>query len=381
MSEQTANTKLPYILPSQAQKHVTHNEALRMLDAIVQMSVLDRHLAAPPASPTDGDRYIVAAVPTGAWAGRAGSVAAWQDGVWNFHAPEVGWLAWVADENDLAVFDGSAWVLAQRTQNVPMLGINATADAGNRLAVRSASTLFDHVGAGHQHKVNKAAAASTASLLLQNGYSGRAELGLIGDDDLRLKVSADGATWNEVFVADRATGTIALGKNMMVPDGSKIANQGTASTSGLELEGGGIFGKVGLVLKSVAGLTGALFEQRSANPAIDLIDFGFKTLTQQSNIRVESRAAFTHTGAAPELQFFQLRQPANPDIYLFAISPKQARSFVPFGLPSYTVAGLPGAATVAAGAMVYVSNEAGGAVPAFSDGTSWRRVTDRVVVS
>lgn len=48
-------------------------------------------------------------------------------------------------------------------------------------------------------------------------------------------------------------------------------------------------------------------------------------------------------------------------------------------LRSYTVAGLPSAAT--AGQMIYVSNESGGAVPAFSDGTNWRRVTDRAIVS
>jgi len=58
---------------------------------------------------------------------------------------------------------------------------------------------------------------------------------------------------------------------------------------------------------------------------------------------------------------------------------------VTFGLParlrSYTVSSLPAAANAGAGAMVYVSNENGGAVPAFSDGTNWRRVTDRAVVS
>jgi hypothetical protein len=49
-------------------------------------------------------------------------------------------------------------------------------------------------------------------------------------------------------------------------------------------------------------------------------------------------------------------------------------------LATYTVAGLPSAASNAR-VLVYVSNETGGAVPAFSDGTNWRRVTDRAVVS
>ncbi|MFN9790852.1 MAG: DUF2793 domain-containing protein [Holosporales bacterium] len=48
-------------------------------------------------------------------------------------------------------------------------------------------------------------------------------------------------------------------------------------------------------------------------------------------------------------------------------------------VPSYTVATLPVA--VPAGSLAFVSNEVGGAVLAFSDGTSWRRVTDRLVVA
>lgn len=47
---------LPYLEAAQAQKHVTHNEALRALDAVVMLAVLDRDLASPPGSPSDGDR-------------------------------------------------------------------------------------------------------------------------------------------------------------------------------------------------------------------------------------------------------------------------------------------------------------------------------------
>ena len=48
---ETANLSLPYILASQAQKHVTHNEAIRALDCLVQLSVESRVLTGPPASP------------------------------------------------------------------------------------------------------------------------------------------------------------------------------------------------------------------------------------------------------------------------------------------------------------------------------------------
>ncbi len=82
MSDSTANLLLPYILAAQAQKHVTHNEALLLLDGIVQLSVIDRDLAAPSASPADGDRYIVAVGASGDWAGWDLNVAFWTDGAW-----------------------------------------------------------------------------------------------------------------------------------------------------------------------------------------------------------------------------------------------------------------------------------------------------------
>jgi|GEM_PF-5855439 len=58
-----------------------------------------------------------------------------------------------------------------------------------------------------------------------------------------------------------------------------------------------------------------------------------------------------------------------------------ALEFITPRAPNFTVAGLPSAATSGAGAIAYVSNETGGAVQAFSDGTNWRRCTDRAVVS
>ena len=55
--DETPNLRLPYIMAAQSQKHVTHNEAIRALDAVVQLSVLDRDLSTPPGSPADGARY------------------------------------------------------------------------------------------------------------------------------------------------------------------------------------------------------------------------------------------------------------------------------------------------------------------------------------
>jgi Protein of unknown function (DUF2793)/GDSL-like Lipase/Acylhydrolase family/Alpha-L-arabinofuranosidase B, catalytic len=223
----TPNLKLPYIVAAQAQKHVTHNEALRLLDAAVQIAVADRDLASPPATPVDGARYIVAASPTGAWASHAGHIAAFQDGAWAFLIPLEGWLAWVADEDKLLVYTGAAWDLAAggiaSLNPVPLVGVNATADTTNRLTVSAPATLLNHAGSGHQLKINKNAAPETASLLYQTGFSGRAEFGLTGDDDFHLKVSADGTAWQEALVVGKATAALTFAKPPRIPTYLKAA--------------------------------------------------------------------------------------------------------------------------------------------------------------
>ncbi|WP_417767414.1 DUF2793 domain-containing protein [Stappia sp.] len=109
MSDATTHLLLPYILAAQAQKHVTHNEALRILDGLVQLSVIDRDLTAPPVSPADGDRYIVGSGATGDWAGWDLNIALWTDGAWLRLPPRTGWRTWVEDEAVLLVWTGAAW--------------------------------------------------------------------------------------------------------------------------------------------------------------------------------------------------------------------------------------------------------------------------------
>ncbi len=109
MPDTTTHLGLPYLMAAQAQKHVTHNEALRLLDGVVQLSVLDRERSAPPASPADGDRHLVASGATGLWAGWDLNIAFRVDGAWIRLVPRTGWLVWVAAESLFLVWTGSAW--------------------------------------------------------------------------------------------------------------------------------------------------------------------------------------------------------------------------------------------------------------------------------
>jgi hypothetical protein len=211
MPDDTTILSLPLILPAQAQKHVTHNEALVKLDLMVQLAVINRTLVTPPALPVIGDRHIVAAGATGPWVGQAGRIAMYTQAGWQFTQPLPGWQAYVMAESQMAFFNGLAWnALSDGPFTVGQLGVSATPDATNRLAVSAPATLLNHAGSGHQLKLNKAVAGDTASLLFQTGFSGRAEMGAAGSDDFSVKVSADGSSWSVALVSDAATGEVTL---------------------------------------------------------------------------------------------------------------------------------------------------------------------------
>ncbi|PWR19157.1 DUF2793 domain-containing protein [Zavarzinia compransoris] len=106
----TPRLALPYIAQYQAQKEITHNEALNTLDMLVQAAVLDRTRTAAPAAPAAGDCHLVAAGADGAWAGHGGELACWYGTDWVFVAPRAGFQILVVDEHLLLLHDGAGWV-------------------------------------------------------------------------------------------------------------------------------------------------------------------------------------------------------------------------------------------------------------------------------
>ena len=147
MSQTSHILSLPYIQPAQAQKHVTHNEALRILDAVTQLSVISTTLTAPPAQSAPGDRYIVGDPATQGWAGQEQNVAVWVDSTWQFFAPSLGWRADIAGTGEEVRFDGTVWQPTSGTvnlQNIPAVGVNTTADNTNKLAVAAQAEQGGH---------------------------------------------------------------------------------------------------------------------------------------------------------------------------------------------------------------------------------------------
>ncbi len=224
---ETLNLALPRIEAAQAQKHVTHNEALQKLDALVHLSVAARDALAPPATPVEGQRLLIGQNAAGAFAGKDFQIAAFLDGAWVFLAPKAGWRAFVEAEKLLLAHNGAQWVdvgaLIRSLQNLTTLGLGTTADAANPLSAKLNAALFTarapgEGGAGDLRFVlNKSAAGNTASQIYQTNYSGRAETGLAGDDRFRIKVSDDGANWREALSIDPATGAVSMPATSLAP--------------------------------------------------------------------------------------------------------------------------------------------------------------------
>ena len=220
--DETPHLAMPLLANKQALQTTFHDEAIKTLDALVMLSAIDRDLSSPPASPDDGDRYIVKAPGSGDDAWVDDNVVMFLDGHWRALPPRPGWTCYVQDEGALIAWDGTAWQPAIEVlggavvQNLALLGIGTTADASNPLAAKLNNALFAakpvaEGGDGHlRYKLSKESAAKTLSFLFQDNFSGRAEIGLTGDDDFHVKVSADGSSWLDAIVVDRSTGQVAL---------------------------------------------------------------------------------------------------------------------------------------------------------------------------
>ena len=216
-ADATPRLGIPLMHAGQARKHITHNEALLAVERHLHPSVERADLASPPDGAEDGARYVVAASADGAWQGHDGEIAERRGVAWDFSMPEPGWTLWSKADSAHIVFDGTSWAPFAAGEgggvtDTDTLGIGgAAADATNRLAVRSPATLLTHDdGGSHRLVLNRETDGDTASVVFQTGYTGGAELGLVGTGDFEFKVSADGSHWHSALSVERSTGRVAF---------------------------------------------------------------------------------------------------------------------------------------------------------------------------
>lgn len=164
MTQNTTRLDMSLNQPAQAQKHVTHNEALQVLDVVTQLSVISASETAPlPKGISMG------LVPVRQEIGQGRSAIL-------FIVPTVA---------------GCSSHL--RTGG----GLGTTYDDQGRLAVFSLTAVFTHTTTDGDHRlqVNKKTSKDVTSLVFQTGWSGTAEIGIVGFDDFSIKVSDDGTNF------------------------------------------------------------------------------------------------------------------------------------------------------------------------------------------
>lgn len=86
----TERLDLPLLAAGQMQKEAWHNEALALIDLMLNGVIEGAVTAAPPASPLAGSLYLVGTGATSAWAGRDGQLAGWLPSGWRFIVPPEG---------------------------------------------------------------------------------------------------------------------------------------------------------------------------------------------------------------------------------------------------------------------------------------------------
>lgn len=172
----TPKLSMPELSVSQAGKEITHNQALAILDQLVQPVVLDKDLATPPGSPANGAAYIIAAAATGAWSGKSGQVAYWLSSAaaWSFYAPLDGWSVWVADEAKRYGYLGGTWSAgAGASLFAPVVTESTTS---RTLTVADAGAYIRHTNA----------AASTVTVAPQASQT------WVADTEIHIRRSASG---------------------------------------------------------------------------------------------------------------------------------------------------------------------------------------------
>lgn len=124
MAGTTDRYALELLASGQAQKEVSHNEALFRIDALLHAAVESRSLAAPPAAPSPGQCWLVADGASGEWAGQAGKLAQFSAGGWRFIAAQEGCLVWVRAEGTFARRTPWGWNVGDWPANAVVVGGN-----------------------------------------------------------------------------------------------------------------------------------------------------------------------------------------------------------------------------------------------------------------
>lgn len=210
----TFHLGLPFLEAAQAQKHVTVNETLRRIDALLHLSIVSRLTGPLPEEPAEGERYIA----------ETGEVAAFIDGAWISFTPKAGWRAWDEAAGALLVYDGHGWSPLAGGDDVSLFGASG------------AETRFTLVEG--EHETGEGASSDTSFLIPDRaivlGVTGIVTEAITGAASWKLGVADDPARYgNSIGVAE--------GSTVVGPSGTPCAYYG-ATPIRVSAEGGAFSG-------------------------------------------------------------------------------------------------------------------------------------------
>ena len=166
MTATTDRLILPLIAPGQAQKEMTHNEALTLIDALVQPVVQTVGTTAPPANPLPGQCWIIGTSATGDWAGHAAALAISTSGGWRFVSAFEGMSAWSLADGMVAVHRSGVWLIGET--NARKLSIN-----GIQVVAGQQATIAAPAGGMLADAESRAAIAAILMALREHGLIAR----------------------------------------------------------------------------------------------------------------------------------------------------------------------------------------------------------------
>ena len=235
----TPHLALPLLAAAQAQKHVTHNEALAALDALVHLSVKERGRNNPPATPTEGDRYLVGSAGIGdvrrpQWTKLPCSIS----GSGGSFQPSPGWRAYVEADETIVVFNGMLWRdVAGDVAIFDQLGIGTQPDAQNPLAAKLNSALF--TAEGERPRAEPAICASSSTkrhpaMFCRNSTRAAIAVGpKPASSAMTISVFAfrpDGNEWRDALRVDSATGMVSFPSGMPDASGNNCSSIAASSS-------------------------------------------------------------------------------------------------------------------------------------------------------
>lgn len=206
---------LPFILPSQAQKHITHNKALDMLDGLLVNAVVSATVVVAPSSPVDGESYIV---PLGGSFGSVpdGGLAIYTSGQWVAVSPPFGFRVLVLDEGRYLVNAGSAgWVSGQ-----------VVGDLGGSFGLRAIDVALDLSGS---ETITAANMIPTRSIVF--GVTSKVQTAITGPSSFQVGFSGELSKFGgSLGVAAGSSNIGVVGPSAVYSPTSVVVTAGDGST-------------------------------------------------------------------------------------------------------------------------------------------------------